>query len=744
MKENNAPYLDPSVPLRDRVEDLLFRMTDRELVGQLVQYAGPGVSFLRGTGKAAGDEVDLGDNVPHYRDLNPRTFIAAIENGEIGSFLSVYDEGEADALQSIAARSRLGIPLLIGVDAIHGHGMYRPGATVFPTPLGLAATFDPDQAEIVARITAREMRATGAHWTFSPNVDVVLDPRWGRTGETFGEDPYLVGEFGRAMVRGYAGDGGEESVLSCAKHFVGGGDPDNGINFAPLDASERTLEETFYPPYRAVIEEGCPTVMAAHNDVNGIPCHAHPGLLTDLLKGTWKFEGFVVSDWTDIFRLHTVHRIAESIPAACVQSVLAGMDMHMHGPGFFEPVLAAVETGVIPRERLTDAVRRILLQKFRLGLFDRDDAGSRLEADRRGGVGCAAHRDAALEAAAASIVLLKNEGNLLPVSRDVGTVLVAGPNAANLSILGDWSVPQEDAVSLLDAVRAKLGDERVISVPTNGVRSITDEQIDETVRIAKTVDVAILAIGDCSLRFDRDNRSCGENADRARLDLIGRQLELVRAVHATGVRVVVVLINGRPIAEPWIAEHIPAIIEAWEGGSQGGRAIAEVLFGDRNPGGRLPVTVPRSVGHIRQHYRVKPASHYRTYVDDPAAPLYEFGYGLSYTRFQYADLRVAPILGPDEDLRVVFRLTNVGDRDGEEVALLFVSDVIAEVTLPEKTLAGFKRLTLKAGQTREVEMTIARDRLAYLDRALRRRVEPGEFRLSIGVPEVLAANFRVS
>jgi beta-glucosidase len=721
-------FLDSLLPAARRVELLLARMTLEEKIGQMCQYVGETASHL-----GPNDSVENADEVVGYA-LELGDKVELIESGRVGSFLKVPGALEANYLQEVAARTRLQIPLLIATDAIHGHGMDVKGTTIFPSPIAMAASFDPDLARRIAECTAREMRATGFHWSFSPNVDVVRDPRWGRTGETFGEDPCLIGALGAAMVRGYQGEdfSGEENVLACAKHLVAGGVPDNGLNGATAELSERSLAELFYPPFAETLAAGVFTVMPSHNDVNGVPCHADEDLLTRRLRGEWKLGGFVVSDWLDIARLHSVHGIAETRKEADCLAVQAGVDMHMHGGEFFDNVRALVDEGLLSEARIDAAVRPILYAKFQLGLFERRYSDpARIRSTLR----CNEHLDVALEAARKSIVLLANGAGLLPLT-GVRSVLVTGPDAADQSILGDWArlQPEANVVTVLEGMIAEAPPGvRIEHVATGPIAGITDAQIEAATTAAARTDVSVAVLGENSLR-DNPERTSGENVDRASLEPPGRQLELVRALIGTGKPVVVVLVNGAPIASEWLFEHAAAVVEAWEPGMLGGTAIAEVLFGKYNPSGKLPMTVPRSVGHLKNYYNHRPSAHHRgKYRFTAVEPLFGFGHGLSYTRFEYRNLRSRDELRAGEELGVEVEIENVGARAGEECVLLFVRDVFASVTRPVKELKAFQRVQLEPGQKKTLRFVLAPDAFALFDRTLQKTIEPGEFRLFVGL-----------
>jgi beta-glucosidase len=718
-------HLDASLPAARRTELLLSQMTLEEKIGQMCQYVaevpGSRTSNAENADEVVGYSLALGDKVELVR------------SGRVGSFLKVPGALEANYLQEQAEASRLHIPLLIGTDAIHGHGMDLAAATIFPSPISLAAAFDTDLAQRVAEVTAREMRATGFHWSFSPNVDVVRDPRWGRTGETFGEDPYLVGELGAAMVTGYQGHDFSEAsnVIACTKHMVGGGVPDNVLNGSAAELSERTLREFFLPPFERTVEAGVYTLMPAHNEVNGVPCHGDARLLNDQLRGAWGFKGFVVSDWLDIERLHTVHHVAETRKEADGMAVLAGVDMHMHGGQFFDNVRALVLEGKIPMARIDAAAEKILFSKFQLGLFEQRYADPTTIQQT---VLNPAHQELAREAARKSMVLLKNRDRALPFS-GVRSLLVTGPDADDQSILGDWAraQPEPGVVTILDGLRAVApAGVRVDYAATGPIGQITDEQIRAAVAGAARVDAVVLAIGENSQRNDPE-RTSGENVDRASLEPPGRQLELMRALVATGKPVIVVLVNGAPIASEWLVEHAAAVLEAWEPGMFGGTAVAEVLFGRYNPSGRLPITVPRSAGHIKSFYNYRPSAYDRSQFRFVAsAPLFEFGYGLSYTTFAYRELRAKERIAIGEPLVVEVEVENTGERAGDEIVLLYLQDVYASVTRPVKELKGFARVTLEPHQKRVVRLVLPPPAFSLLDRDMQRTTEPGEFRLSVG------------
>ena len=725
------PYQDSSLSAEQRLADLLPRMTLEEKVGQMSQYVG--IEHVAASEKhMTVEELAKSDARGFYPGLHSSQMPAFIETGKVGSFLHVLTAKEANLLQYHAQKTRLGIPLLIGIDAIHGTAMVR-GATVYPAPMGMASTWNLDLVRQASAETALEMRATGSHWTFTPNIDIARDARWGRVGETFGEDTYLVGEMGVATIEGLQqGDfTGPNKVIANAKHWVAGGDPINGINLSPMDVSLRTLREDFFPPFKRAIEAGVFTFMAAHNEINGVPAHSNRFILTDVLRNEWGFKGFVVSDWMDVGRLHTFHRTATSQKDAVRQTVNAGMDMHMHGPKFLPPLVELVQQGLITEDRIEASAKPILLAKFKLGLFDNPFVDESAVSDK---LYTKKHQKTALEMARQSIVLLTNNNDILPLSRDT-KVFVTGPNANSDAILGDWVLPQppENITTVLEGLQALPATNIDFYDVGNQVKTLTTKDIKAAAKRAKNSDVALVVVGENPLRYDRKGKTSGENVARSSLDLFGRQLELIKGIQATGTPVIVILVNGRPIAEPWLVDNTEAIIEAWEPGAMGGQAIAEIIYGLTNPSGKLPITVPFSVGHGQATYDHKPTAYKHKYVDAPTRNLFEFGYGLSYTNFSYTKpLLKNRIVSLGESTSVSTRVTNTGNVAGFETVQLYIRDNFSEVTRPVKELKGFKKIKLAPGQSKTVEFDVKPNMLAYYNLEMDYVVEPGRFTLMLG------------
>ena len=585
-----------------------------------------------------------------------------------------------------------------------------------------------------ARETALEIRAIGAHWAFAPNVEVARDPRWGRIGETFGEDTYLISKMGVATVQGLQTNNlnGEDKVLACGKHLIAGGESVNGLNAAPMDISQHTLREVYLPPYQALVDEAQVfTMMAAHNELNGIPCHANQWLLTDILRRELGFKGFLVSDWMDMERIYSSHHYTPSLKEAYYESVIAGMDMHMHGPEFMEKIIELVKDGRISEKRVDEACRKILEAKFRLGLFENAIVGPENNLKNLFEI----HKSTALRMAEQSIVLLKNNG-ILPINvSKYKNILVTGPNANSDAILGDWvfAQPKENTVTVYEGLQKVLPASKLSFLDLgDDVRTVDSILLQKAGNMARSSDLAIVVLGENPLRYDK-RKTMGENVDRQTLDLLGMQEALVNRIEAAGIPVVVVLVGGRPLTVSSLVNTVPAILQAWEPGSMGGEAVANVIVGKVNPSGKLPVTMPRSVGQLQMIYNHKPSQYFQKYKDGESTPLFPFGHGLSYTDFSYSDLAVdQKQIRPGEVVKVFFEVSNTGKIEGTEVVQLYIRDLYSSPTRPVRELKDFVRISLKPGETREVSFTITPDKLAYYNREMKKVVEPGEFEIMVG------------
>ncbi len=601
-------------------------------------------------------------------------------------------------------------------------------------------------------MTAEEARARGTHQALTPVVDVARDARWGRVEETYGEDPYLAGRMGAAAVRGFQGDGtfrGRKHVIATLKHMTGHGQPEGGMNCGPAEISERLLRDVFFPPFRQAIDEaGAISVMASYNEIDGVPSHANRWLLRDVLRGEWGFTGYVVSDYYAIWELSDRpgthgHRVAADRRAACALAVRAGVNIELPEPDCYLHLAELVREGALREAELDELVAPMLYWKFRMGLFDDPyvdpDAAERI-------VGSAPNRALGLTAAREAITLLRNEADLLPLDADrCGTIAVIGPNA-HRTMLGGYSGVPGYFVTVLDGVREKAGAHAVLYAEgcgiTQGGSWNQDEvvaadpaedarKIGEAVAVALQADVVILAIGG-NEQTSREAWSRTHMGDRAHLDLLGRQQQLVDALLATGKPVIALLFNGRPLAIPHLAATVPAILECWYLGQDSGRAIADVLFGDCNPSGKLPISFPRSAGHLPVFYNHKPSAR-RGYLFDDATPLFAFGFGLSYTTFRVERVRLeASTIACDGRTRVLAEVTNTGSRKGTEVVQLYIRDEFSSVTRPVKELKGFSRVTLVPGESATVALEITPDSLAFHDIDMQRVVEPGEFTIMVG------------
>ena len=696
------------------VDSILARMTLAEKLGQLNQPSGAGDATGPGGGQRA-------------------SRLAELRRGGIGSFLNVVGADTTRALQRIAVEeSRLHIPLVFGLDVIHG---FR---TVFPVPLGEAASFDPSLAERAARIAATEAAAAGIDWTFAPMVDIARDPRWGRIVEGAGEDPYLGALFAAARVRGFQGNdlSAANAIAATAKHFAAYGAAEGGRDYNVAEVSERTLRDVYLPPFYGAACAGAATFMASFNEIAGVPSHANRHLLTDILRNEWKYDGMVVSDYTGIWELIN-HGVAADSAQAAELGVHAGVDMDMVSELYVRKLAAAVAAGRARQSDIDEAVRRVLRFKYRLGLF-KDPYGRRDAARERTAMLTAASRAAAREAARRSIVLLKNEQSTLPLRKDLGSLAIIGALAVDSSVvLGNWGAlgRREDAVPVLDGIRRAVSPRTTVTYAAGASPTSNDTVgIAEAVRVARAADAVILVVGETA-------DMSAEAESRSTLDLPGAQQQLADALHATGKPIVVVLMNGRPLAIERLQETMPAILETWFLGVEAGNGIADVVFGDANPGGKMPVSTPRAVGQVPIYYDHKNTGRppdaavkwTSKYWDIPFTPLYPFGFGLSYTTFTISAPRLsATTIGAADSLRVAVDVTNTGSRAGDEVVQLFVRDDVGSVTRPVMQLRRFQRMTLAAGERRTINFTLSVRDLAFYDLAMRRVAEPGTFHVYVG------------
>ncbi|MBP3965408.1 glycoside hydrolase family 3 N-terminal domain-containing protein [Paenibacillus lignilyticus] len=750
-------YKDASLTVSERVSDLLARMTVEEKIGQMTQPFGWKTYHKKADGTIELDadfqeQVKKGGIGSLYGTLraDPWTEVT-LENG-----LSPEQGARAvNEIQRFAMeQSRLGIPILFGEECSHGH--MAIGATVFPVPLLIGSAWNVELYREMCRAVALETRSQGGAATYSPVLDVVRDPRWGRTEECFGEDPFMIGELAAAAVQGLQGErlDGEGSLIATLKHFVGYGASEGGRNAGPAHMGKRELHEVDLLPFRKGVEAGAKSIMPAYNEIDGVPCTSNAELLQQVLREEWGFDGFVITDCGAINMLAWGHDVAENGEEASAISLKAGIDMEMSGAMFAGHLHSALRSGLVEEADLDVAVGRILKAKFELGLFDRayvdPAAAARV-------IGCPEHAELAREVARQGIILLKNEGAALPLSKAAsGKIAVIGPNADHIyNQLGDYTSPQprEQIVTLLDGIKAALGEEaqdRVLYAPGCRIQGDSKEGFASALACAEQADVVVLALGGSSARdfgegtidlrtgasvvsdLAWSDMECGEGIDRTGLHLMGVQLTLAQEIHKLGKKLVVVYINGRPIVEPWIDEHADAILEAWYPGQEGGAALADILFGDVNPSGRLTISVPKHVGQLPVYYNGK-RSRGKRYLEMDAKPRYPFGFGLSYTTFEYSELTVFPeVVSPDGKAVVNVNVSNTGNVAGTEVVQFYISDKVSSITRPGKELKGFERVDLKPGETKTVSFIVKKEHLQMLDANLKPFVEAGEFLMMIG------------
>jgi beta-glucosidase len=753
MSAKAPAYRNAALLPAKRVKDLLARMTLEEKAAQMMcVWQKKAETLIDGEGNF--DSAKAKKAFRHRRGLGqvgrPSDAGGARDSADnrTARTMAVLTN---DIQKFFLEHSRLGIPVIFHEECLHGHAAI--GGTSFPQPIGLAATFDPELVESLFSMTAAAARTRGAHQALTPVVDVARDPRWGRVEETYGEDPYLVSRMGIAAVRGFQGDatfGDKRHVIATLKHFAAHGQPESGTNCAPVNVSERLLRETFLYTFKEAIQKGgAMSVMASYNEIDGIPSHANRWLLRDVLRKEWGFKGFIVSDYYAITELKSRkdvggHAVAPDLKDACRQAIEAGVNIELPEPECYLHLVELVRKGILKERQLDELVAPMLHAKFQLGLFDDPyvdpDAADAL-------VGCDEHRKLALQAARQTITLLKNENHLAPFSLDaIKTIAVIGPNA-NRSMLGGYSgIPKHD-ISVLEGIKARVGDRAKVLYSegckiTVGGSWVQDEvvapdpaedrrQIAEAVKVAEQADVIVLAIGG-NEQTSREAWAFWHLGDRPSLDLVGRQEELVRAMLATGKPVVVFLFNGRPLSINMLSREVPVIFECWYLGQETGHAVAEVLFGDCNPGGKLPITIPRSAGHLPAFYNHKPTAR-RGYLFDDVTPLYPFGFGLSYTTFTIGNLRLdKKKIRNGATARVSADVTNTGKRAGSETVQMYIRDVFSSATRPVKEMKGFRRVVLEAGETRTVTFDITPELLAFYDANMKFTVEPGDFQIMVG------------
>ena len=747
------PFKDSRLSITERVDDLLGRMTIDEKVGQLAKPLGWEMYEKMGHGVGASQK---------FKELVKKEPIGLLwatlradpwTQKTLETGLSPAEAAKAtNALQRYMLDStRLGIPLLLSEETPHGH--MAIGATVFPTAIGQASTWNTALIERMAAVIALEAAAVGAHNGYGPVLDLAREPRWSRTEESYGEDPFLVGQMGKAMVKGMQGEriGGKGKLFSTLKHFVAYGVPEGGHNGGPASVGERDLRQNYLAAFAPAVRQGAHSVMTAYNSIDGIPCSSNAWLLNQILRKEWGFQGFVVSDLLSIQGLHGGHATASSPVESAAQSIGAGLDVDLSGTAYGKNLKDALALGLIDEETLDQAVKRVLRTKFALGLFE-DPFVSEQEAMRT--VGTKTHRAVAKQVALEGITLLKNDNELLPLKGNMKRIAVIGPNADNVyNQLGDYTAPQAEGkvTTVLQGIREKVGQKMTVDyVKGVAIRDTAASDIAAAVAAAERADVVVLVMGGSSARdfktsyqatgaanVEESKKSIsdmesGEGFDRASLDLMGDQLKLMEAIHATGKPIVLVTIKGRPLNLNWAHEHLPAILDAWYPGQEGGLAIADVLFGDYNPAGRLPISVPRSVGQLPVYYNHQKPKHHE-YIDMEAKPLYSFGHGLSYTKFAYSKLHIVKKeKDASFDVEITLDVENIGQYDGDEVIQLYLVDEVSSVVTPIKQLRGFQRVHFKKGEKQAVTFSLNPEDLKIwgVDKAW--LVEKGRFKVLVG------------
>ncbi len=741
------PYRSRALSAAKRVKDLLSRMTLEEKAAQMLCIWQKKSQTL----VDADGNFDLAKAKQSFED--GRGLGQVGRPSDAGKGLNARRMAETtNAIQKFfIENSRLGIPVVFHEECLHGHAAVD--GTSYPQPIGLASTFNPELIESIFTATALEARSRGAHQALTPVLDVARDPRWGRVEETYGEDPFLVSRMGIAAVRGFQGDGrfrDKTRMIATLKHCVGHGQPESGMNCAPANVSLRVLRETFLFPFKEALQKsGAISVMPSYNEVDGVPSHANKWLLRDVLQKEFGFDGYYVSDYFAIWELgyrpdtHG-HFVAEDKKESTRLAVEAGVNIELPDPDCYLHLVELVKKRVLKESQLDELVAPMLLWKFKLGLFD-DPYVDPDVADRV--VGAANHVKLARQSAREVITLLKNEGGIAPLDLSrYRTIAVIGPNA-NRTLLGGYSGVPKHEVTVLEGIEARVGDRAKVVysegckitiggnwnkdevVPSNPEED--RKQVADAAEVAKQADVILLAIGG-NEQTSREAWGLNHMGDRASLDLVGRQEELVKAMLATGKPVIALLYNGRPISINYLVQNVPVIFECWYLGQENGHAVADVLFGDVNPSGKLPITIPRSAGHLPVFYNHKPSAR-RGYLFDDVSPLYAFGYGLSYTTFAIQNVRLEEkTIRAYGSTRVMAEVTNTGNREGTEVVQMYIRDAVSSVTRPVKELKGFQKITLRPGEKKTLFFDITPDLLAFYDRKMKYVVEPGEVFIMIG------------
>ena len=742
--QETPPYRNPKLPVEQRVADLLSRMTLEEKVAQM-EGAWENKNFHKDPQTMLVDEK--GNFLPERAAVLMKDGLGQISRPSEGRGPREMAEFTNTVQKWMKEHTRLGIPVMFHDECLHGHVAIK--GTSYPAAIGLASSWDPELLHEVFTATAAEARARGAQQCLAPVLDLARDPRWGRTEETYGEDPYLVSRLGVAAITGFQGVGptiDKAHVLATAKHFAVHGQPEGGTNVAPGNYSERVVREYFLKPFQAAVQEArVGTVMASYNEIDGVPSHANKHLLKEVLRQEWGFDGALVSDYFGIAELIKIHHVAATPAEAARMALDAGVDIELPFVAGYDTLPEQVKQGTVSEKDIDRAAGNILRAKFLTGLFDDPYADPETAEKITNSV---EHQKLALKAAHEAIILLKNQNHLLPLDKAKHKkIAVIGPNAADVH-LGGYSNKPGRGVSILQGVKDKVGGGVEVlyaegckiteSLPdwdadkvVLGDAALNAKRIEEAVKVGKKADLIILALGD-NEQTSREAWAPEHPGDRDSLELLGNQDDLAKAMVSTGKPVVVVLLHGRPNAVKYIAENVPAILDGWYLGQEGGTAVADVLFDDYNPGGRLPITVPRSVGQLPDYYYQKPSAK-REFLGASTEPLFVFGWGLSYTTFKYENLRLAADhVGPAGTTKAAVDVRNTGTQRGDEVVQLYIRDEVSSVTRPVKELRGFRRVSLEPGEMKTVEFTLGPDELSFLNRDMHRVVEPGTFKIMAG------------
>ncbi|MCC8169913.1 MAG: glycoside hydrolase family 3 C-terminal domain-containing protein [Oscillospiraceae bacterium] len=708
-------YMNKNLPVEERVESLLSLMTAEEKIAQMTQISYNAVS---------------GEEYERFLNLG------------IGSFLHVLGE-DTQKIREAAQKTRLKIPPIFGIDAIHGHCLLN-GATIFPSQLAVSCSFNTELIREMGRVTAREVATDGLDWTFSPVLCIARDLRWGRVDETFGEDSYLIGELGAAIIDGYQCD---NLIVACAKHYLGYGEATGGRDAYDTEVTERKIRELFLPPFKRACDAGCGTVMTAYGSIDSVPLTANADILRGLLKEECGFGGFVVTDWENVRALMTNQMVVSSIKDAAKTAGEAGNDMSMHPPKVYACMVELANEGKIDMKYIDDAVRRILRVKFKLGLFD-----GKAEIPRSV-IACEEHRRVNMEITRESLVLLENKNNILPLKNfgDSKTIAVIGPNADDIRAqYGDWTyfshpepkenvIPENDYYTVLRGIKTVFKDSNILYNEGCDIMDSSRESIAEAVEAAEKSDVIIAVVGDCLKQY-------GEFRDRADLELSGAQFDLLKALKATGKPFIGVLINGKPLCIEWLKSNCDALIEAFNGGDLGGLAVAELIAGRFNPSGKLTLSFPCCSSQMPCYYNLYEGWHGGRYMDVEPGNVYDFGYGLSYSSFEYDNLRLSKnVVSRDEEITVSVDITNNSGIDGKEIVELYINDVVSSIMTPVKQLRGFEKVMIKAGDTKTVTMKIKPEDLSFINKNCERTIESCEFEIKVGTSskEYLTAKLTV-